>query len=155
MVFGSWPVFWFVKVQKGTFKYLDIKVCIDVLVYIEHMYTYVYIKSHVQLFTGTCVWFLCTLSWSRQSGSSDNWNQSNLPFAIIISFIQDVKNTKSLLLFLRVFFHVGKVWQEQNTAKGCGGWRGTGHNNKTVWSTNLSSLTYLICHDISIWESPE
>lgn len=99
------------KVQKKvTLIYLDIKVCIDVLVYIEHMYTYVYIKSHVQLFTGTCVWFLCTLSWSRQSGSSDNWNQSNLPFAIIISFIQDVKNTKSLLLFLRVFFHVGKVW---------------------------------------------
>lgn len=41
MVFGSWPVFWFVKVQKGTFKYLDIKVCTDVLVYIEHMYMYV------------------------------------------------------------------------------------------------------------------
>lgn len=50
MVFGSWPVFWFVKVQKGTFKYLDIKVCIDVLVYIEHMYTYVYIKSHVVIY---------------------------------------------------------------------------------------------------------
>lgn len=50
MVFGSWPVFWFVKVQKKvTLKYLDIKVCIDVLVYIEHMYMYMHIKSHCKV----------------------------------------------------------------------------------------------------------
>lgn len=71
-------------------------------------WAHVHACAIVRLFT--CVWFLCTLSWSHQRGSSDNWNQSNLPFTIIISFIRDVKNTKSLLLFLRVFFHVGKVW---------------------------------------------